>query len=60
MMPGIIAGIRSKVAKERAREVLSWVQLSHRENHRPSSELSGGEQQRVAIARALLMAPLYF
>ncbi len=56
MMPGIIAGIRSKVAKERAREVLSWVQLSHRENHRPS-ELSGGEQQRVAIARALLMAP---
>ncbi len=56
MMPGIIAGLKNKVVRERAREVLSWVQLSARENHRPS-ELSGGEQQRVAIARALLMSP---
>jgi putative ABC transport system ATP-binding protein len=40
----------------RARELLTYVGLSHRERHRPS-ELSGGEQQRVAIARALSNRP---
>ncbi len=40
----------------RAKELLTYVGLGHRERHRPS-ELSGGEQQRVAIARALSNRP---
>ena len=46
---------RQKV-DERARELLSLVQLDHRLTHLPE-ELSGGERQRVAIARALSVYP---
>jgi len=46
---------RSK-ASERARELLTLVQLGDRLTHRPD-ELSGGERQRVAIARALSSHP---
>jgi putative ABC transport system ATP-binding protein len=46
---------RQKV-DERARELLTLVQLDHRMNHLPE-ELSGGERQRVAIARALSIYP---
>ena len=46
---------RSKV-DERARELLTLVQLGHRMQHLPE-ELSGGERQRVAIARALSVYP---
>ena len=42
--------------KERARELLRFVGLSEREDHRPQ-KLSAGEQQRVAIARALANEP---
>jgi spermidine/putrescine transport system ATP-binding protein len=49
-----------KVAKDvrqaKAREALELVQLTERENHRPSM-LSGGQQQRVALARSLVMNP---
>jgi spermidine/putrescine transport system ATP-binding protein len=49
-----------KVAKaeryERAREALQLVQLTGRDEHRPTM-LSGGQQQRVALARALVMNP---
>jgi putative ABC transport system ATP-binding protein len=46
---------RQKV-DERARELLTLVQLGNRMNHLPE-ELSGGERQRVAIARALSVYP---
>ena len=46
---------RQKV-DERARELLTLVQLGQRMNHLPE-ELSGGERQRVAIARALSIYP---
>jgi len=56
VMPQLIAGVSSKVAKERAENLLSKMGLSERISHRPA-ELSGGEQQRVAIARGLANRP---
>ena len=43
--------------RDRARELLGYVGLGARADHRPA-ELSGGEQQRVAIARALANRPI--
>ncbi|MHC5309215.1 ABC transporter ATP-binding protein [Myroides sp. LJL116] len=55
-LPGLIAGkSQSEVVKD-AKELLSFLSLTHRKNHFPS-ELSGGEQQRVAVARALINKP---
>lgn len=56
MVPQMIAGISKSLARERALELLSYMRLEQRAEHRPS-ELSGGEQQRVAIARAVANAP---
>lgn len=56
MIPELIAGMREKEAKKRAKELLEMVGLSHRLTHR-AGQLSGGEQQRVAIARALANRP---
>ena len=55
-LPMSEAGLGKSERGDRARELLSYVGLGHRERHRPS-ELSGGEQQRVAIARALANKP---
>lgn len=55
-LPMSEAGLGKVERIERARELLRYVGLGHREKHRPS-ELSGGEQQRVAIARALANKP---
>ncbi len=57
MMPQLIAGSSRQAAHERARELLSQVELEKRLEHKPSA-LSGGEQQRVAVARALANQPL--
>src|SRR6202140_2768322 len=56
MMPQMVRGLGRKAASERAVELLSYIGLKDRLNHRPA-ELSGGEQQRVAIARAVANAP---
>jgi len=56
MMPQMIRGLARKTAAERARELLEYMRLGDRADHRPS-ELSGGEQQRVAVARAVANAP---
>src|ERR1700733_6441158 len=56
MMPQMVRGLGRKAASERAFELLSYLGLKDRLNHRPA-ELSGGEQQPVAIARAGAYAP---
>jgi lipoprotein-releasing system ATP-binding protein len=56
VLPQMIAGLDKKEAGKRANELLSFLGLAERLDHRPS-ELSGGEQQRVAIARAVANAP---
>lgn len=56
VMPQWIAGFSRKEAQERSKELLGFLGLQERLDHRPS-ELSGGEQQRVAIARAVANTP---
>jgi lipoprotein-releasing system ATP-binding protein len=56
VLPQMIRGLARSEAKSRATELLDYLGLGARLNHRPS-ELSGGEQQRVAIARAVANAP---
>ncbi len=56
MLPQLIAGVNLNSAKKRADELLSYIGLLDRKNHRPS-QLSGGEQQRIAIGRALANKP---
>ena len=55
-IPQMIAGLSRKEAADRGRELLTFLGLGRRCDHRPA-ELSGGEQQRVAIARAVANAP---
>jgi lipoprotein-releasing system ATP-binding protein len=55
-LPGFLAGRPELEVTERAAELLSMLNLSHRMHHKPS-EMSGGEQQRTAVARALINSP---
>lgn len=56
MMPALVAGFSKKASEKQARDLLGFVGLGHRLEHRPN-EMSGGEQQRVAIARAVILRP---
>jgi len=55
-IPAYIAGKGKADAEKRATDLLGFLNLSDRLDHKPS-ELSGGEQQRVAVARALVNNP---
>jgi len=55
-IPAYIAGKSKSEAESRAAELLGFLNLTDRLEHKPS-ELSGGEQQRVAVARALVNNP---
>lgn len=56
MIPALIAHRPMKEAKKRAAELLEYMGLTDRADHKPS-EMSGGEKQRVAVARALINNP---
>ena len=56
MIPAFIAGSSSSQAKAKASELLEFLGLADRKDHKPN-ELSGGEKQRVAVARALINNP---
>jgi len=56
MIPAFIGGVSKSVAKQKAEELLEFMQLKDRAHHKPN-ELSGGEKQRVAVARALINNP---
>lgn len=55
-IPAYIGGKARQEAEERGRQLLEFLGLNERLEHKPS-ELSGGEQQRVAVARALINDP---
>src|SRR5262249_51052764 len=56
-LPMAEAGIPRAERDDRARQLLEYVGLGHRIDHR-ATQLSGGEMQRVAIARALANRPV--
>lgn len=55
-IPGLIAKKNKPEIEKRAKELLDFLGLSARLDHKPSA-MSGGEQQRVAVARALINNP---
>ncbi len=55
-IPAFIAGTSKTIAEEKATELLTFLGLKDRLQHKPN-QLSGGEQQRVAVARALINNP---
>jgi len=55
-IPAFIGKVPRKEAESKAMELLNFLGLQDRVQHKPS-ELSGGEQQRVAVARALINEP---
>ena len=55
-IPAFIAGESKSKTLSKANQLLEYLNITERANHKPS-ELSGGEQQRVAVARALINDP---
>lgn len=56
MMPALIGGSSFRDAREHAMQLLDFLNLTDRAEHKPQ-ELSGGEKQRVAVARAIINNP---
>jgi lipoprotein-releasing system ATP-binding protein len=56
VMPQLIRGLARPLAAQRGMQLLGYMRVKDRADHRPS-EMSGGEQQRVAIARAVANGP---
>lgn len=56
MLPAFIGGRVEKEIRQRALELLDFMKIGQRAQHKPA-ELSGGEKQRVAVARALINNP---
>jgi len=56
MIPTLIGKKKTSEAEKKAKEVLDFLGLSDRIEHKPAA-LSGGEKQRVAVARALVNNP---
>ena len=56
MIPAFIAGMNHSTARKKATELLEFMGLTDRAQHKPN-QLSGGEKQRVAVARALINEP---
>jgi lipoprotein-releasing system ATP-binding protein len=57
MMPYLINNFNRKTAKEKAENLLEYMNMQNRLYHFPN-QLSGGEKQRIAIARAFMNDPL--
>ena len=55
-LSSLAVGTKKESAKNKAKNILKSVGLSHRLQHYPN-ELSGGEKQRISIARALINEP---
>lgn len=55
-LPALIKGDSREIAFKRAAELIGYLHLGDRIDHRPS-QLSGGEKQRAAVARALINSP---
>jgi lipoprotein-releasing system ATP-binding protein len=55
-MPLLMGKVSTRVARDRARDILQKIGLGDRVEHKPG-EMSGGERQRAAIARALVTNP---
>ncbi len=55
-LPALLAGRPPKPSRSKSLELLEWLGMLPRRNHRPA-QLSGGEMQRAAIARALINDP---
>lgn len=56
MIPALISNRNKKDSENKAKELLDFVGISHRLDHKPK-KMSGGEQQRVAIARSIINNP---
>ena len=55
-LPALIKGLSKKEAEVKAMDLMKFLGVSERINHKPN-QLSGGEQQRVAVARSLINQP---
>lgn len=55
-LPALIGGESRAKAFKRAEELIGYLHLGDRKDHRPA-QLSGGERQRAAVARALINSP---